>query len=66
MRDRDSGDRGDDAEEDLDDAVSSDAGSRSVEAEAAAVGPGSVGQKMVTSSQAILPPAKSQASFVHK
>lgn len=66
VRDRDSGDRGDDAEEDLDDAVSSDAGSRSVEAEAAAVGPGSVGQKMVTSSQAILPPAKSQASFVHK
>lgn len=65
MRDRDDGDRGDDADEDLDDAVSSDAGSRSVEAEAS-VGPSSGGEKLVTSSQANLPPAKSQASFVHK
>lgn len=65
VRDRDDGDRGDDADEDLDDAVSSDAGSRSVEAEAS-VGPSSGGEKLVTSSQANLPPAKSQASFVHK
>lgn len=65
VRDRDDGDRGDEAEEDLDDAVSSDAGSRSVEAEAPA-GPSSASETIVISSQAILPPAKSQASFVHK
>lgn len=64
-RDRDDGDRGDDAEEDLDDAVSSEGGSRSVEAEAPA-GPSSVSEKIATSTQAVLPPAKSQASFVHK